>query len=58
MRGRWQAGTLLSLLLSLPRLRLRSLLLIVLPHYGVLRLITVLLPVQRLLLLHSGISIP
>jgi len=48
----------LWLLLTLPQLRLRSLLLIVLPHYGLLRLITVLLPVQRLLLLHSGISIP
>ena len=48
----------LWLLLTLPLLRLRSLLQIVLPHYGVLRLITVFLPLQCLLLLHSGISVP
>ena len=37
---------------------LHSLLLIVLPHYGVTRLVTVILAVQRLLLLDSGIPIP
>ena len=59
MRRRWRAGTLLVRLLPvIPRLRLRSVLLIVLTHYGFLRLITVLLPVQHLLLLHLGISIP
>jgi len=31
--------------------------LLVLPHYGISRLITVLLALQRLLLLHLGISI-
>jgi hypothetical protein len=33
-------------------------LLIVLPHYGVARLVTVILAVKRRLLLHSGIPIP
>jgi len=58
LRRRGRAGTLVNLLLTFPRLRLRALSLIVLPHYGVLRLITVLLALQRLLLLHLGISIP
>lgn len=59
VRRRWRAGTLVSLLLTLRRLVLCSLLLIVLAHYGVFWLIAVLLVVQRLLvLLLSGISIP
>jgi hypothetical protein len=37
---------------------LRSLLLIVLPHYGVTRLVVVILVAKRLLLLDSRISIP
>ena len=37
---------------------LHCLLLIVLPHYGVTRLVTVTLAVKHLLLLHSGIPIP
>ena len=49
-----------SLLTPLSRRRrsLHWLLLIVLPHYGVTRLVTVILAVKRLLLLHSGIPIP
>jgi hypothetical protein len=58
LRRRGRARTLVNLLLTLPRLRLRALSLIVLPHYGVLRLIAVLLALQRLLLLHLRISIP
>jgi hypothetical protein len=58
VRRRWRAGTLVSLPLTLRRLRLRSLLLIVRAHYGVFWLIAVLLVVQRLLLLLLGISIP
>ena len=61
LRRRWRAGTLVRLRPTLPRLRLRSLLLLllkVLPHVGVLRLIAVLVPFQCLLLLYSGISIP
>jgi hypothetical protein len=37
---------------------LHSLRLIVLLHYGVLRLVTVILALQHLLLLHARISIP
>ena len=37
---------------------LHCVLLIMLPHYGVARLVTVMLAVKRLLLLHSGIPIP
>jgi len=55
---RWRAGALVSRLLALGLLRLRSQLLIVLTYYGVLRLITVLLALQHLLLLRSGISSP
>ena len=68
-RWRWRGGTLVSLRPSLFRfcllratLRwrgrcLRSLLLIVLPHYFVTRLIPVILALKRLLLLHSRISV-
>ena len=56
---RWRAGTLVGLLPTLPRLRQRSMLLIVLSHYGFLRLITVLVPEQHLLLLLlSRIAVP
>jgi hypothetical protein len=55
---RWRAGTLVSLPLTVRRLRLRSMLLVVIAHDGVFWLIAVLLVVQRLLLLPSGISIP
>jgi len=54
---RWRARALASLLLTLPRLRQRRMLLIVLSHYAFLRLVTVLVPEQRLLLLLSGISV-
>lgn len=55
---RWRVGTLARLPLVLPRLRLRALPLILLSSYRVLRLIPILLPLQRLLLLHPGIAIP
>ena len=68
---RWRVGTLdillpgtsllRRLLLSPLGRRGRSwhcLLLIVLPHYGVTRLVMVILAAKRLLLLHSGIPIP
>jgi|SRR5690242_1177815 hypothetical protein len=57
-RRRWRAGTLARLLLVLPQLRLRALPLILLSTYRVLRLIPILLALQRLLLLHPGIAIP
>lgn len=57
-RRRWRAWTLARLLLVLPRLRLRTLPLILLSSYRVLRLIPILLALQRLLLLHPGIAIP
>ena len=67
---RWRVGTLVLLpgtsllrrsLLSLLRRHGRSLhclLLIVLPDYGVTRLVAVILGVKRLLLLDPGIAIP
>lgn len=57
-RRRWRAGTLARLLPVLPRLPLRALPLILLSSYRVLRLISILLALQRLLLLHPGIAIP
>lgn len=50
----------LSVLLSpvIPLRRLGIPLLTVLPHYGVLRLIAVLLAFQHLLLLHARIAVP
>lgn len=57
-RRRWRAETLVRLRLVLARLRLRALPLILLSSYRVLRLIPILLALQRLLLLRPGIAIP
>ena len=71
MHRRWRGGTLGILLPRTSLLRrclcfrlrrrgrsLHALLLIVLPHYGVTRLVTVMLAVKRRLLLRSGIPVP
>lgn len=56
MSRRWWARSLVGLPLALP-LRLRSVLLILLPNYWVLRLIAVLVALYRLLLSCLGISV-
>ena len=71
LERRWRVDTLHILRPGTPLLRrslrsplrrrgrsLHCLRLIVLPHYGVARLVTIVLAVKRLLLLHSGIPIP
>ena len=71
MHRRWRGGTLDILRLGTSLLRpsqlsllsrrgrsLHGMFLIVLPHYGVTRLVTVMLAVKRRLLFDSGIPIP
>lgn len=59
MPGRgWPAGTALVLRRSRRGCTLHSLRLIVLLHYGVSRLVTIVLALQRLLLFRARIAIP